>query len=133
MPSTSLHISEYVDRPADVVYAFAADPANLPRWASGLAGAAVEEVDGAWVTDSPMGRVTFSFAPANDLGVLDHDVRLPDGETVHNPLRVLSDGAGSEVVFTLRRRDMSDDEMERDAATIRRDLATLKDLVEGGG
>jgi hypothetical protein len=39
-----------------------------------------------------MGRVTVTFAPRNDFGVLDHDVTLPSGETVYNPLRVISDG-----------------------------------------
>ena len=134
MSPTSRHISVHVARPVDEVYAFAADPRNLPRWAAGLAGATVEEIDGRWVTDSPMGRVTFTFAPANDFGVLDHDVRLPDGETVHNPLRVLRDGDGSEVVFTLRHRPgMSEDDVERDAAAVTEDLATLKALVESSG
>ncbi len=134
MSQSSRHISVHVARPADEVYAFAADPRNLPRWAAGLAGATVEEVDGRWVTDSPMGRVTFTFAPPNDFGVLDHDVHLPDGETVHNPLRVLRDGDGSEVVFTLRQRPgMSEDDVERDAAAVAADLATLKDLVEDSG
>jgi uncharacterized protein YndB with AHSA1/START domain len=132
MNEPSRHISVHVARPAGEVYTFAADPRNLPRWAAGLAGATVEEVDGEWVTDSPMGRVTFTFAPTNDFGVLDHDVRLPDGETVHNPLRVLRDEDGSEVVFTLRHRPgMTEDDFERDAAAIARDLATLKGLVEG--
>jgi uncharacterized protein YndB with AHSA1/START domain len=134
MSQSSRHISVHVTRPAGEVYTFAADPRNLPRWAAGLAGTTVEEIDGQWVTDSPMGRVTFTFAPPNDFGVLDHDVRLPDGETVHNPLRVLPDGDGSEVVFTLRHRPgMSDDDVERDAAAVAQDLATLKALVEGGG
>ena len=132
MSEPSRHISVHVARPAGEVYAFAADPRNLPRWAAGLAGATVEEVDEEWVTDSPMGRVTFTFAPTNDFGVLDHDVRLPDGETVHNPLRVLRDEDGSEVVFTLRHRPgMSEDDFEGDAAAIARDLARLKGLVEG--
>ena len=132
MSHSSRHISVHVARPAAEVYAFAADPRNLTRWAAGLAGTTVAEVDGRWVTDSPMGRVTFTFAPPNDFGVLDHDVTFPDGQTVHNPLRVLRDGDGSEVVFTLRHRPgMSEDDVERDATAVAKDLATLKALVEG--
>jgi hypothetical protein len=47
-----------------------------------------------------------------------------------NPLRVLADGSGSEVVFTLFQRDMTDDEMARDAGMVARDLAALKALLE---
>ena len=80
-----------------------------------------------------MGRVTFTFAPRNDFGVLDHHVTLPSGETVYNPLRVISDGDGCEVIFTLRRRqEMTEDEFVRDADAVTQDLAALKSLAETG-
>ena len=87
------HLSVSVRRPPSEVYAFAANPANLPRWAKGLSGS-IENVDGEWTADSPMGRVKVRFAPKNDLGVLDHDVVLPSGETVHNPMSVVANGGG---------------------------------------
>lgn len=128
----SRHVSTGIDRPAGEVYAFAADPRNLPRWAAGLAGSTVEADGDHWVTESTLGRVRIGFAPRNDFGVLDHDVTLPTGETVHNPLRVLADGDGSEVVFTLRRRPgMSDEDFERDAEAVVADLGTLKAVLEG--
>jgi hypothetical protein len=131
MASRSRHISIGIDRPASTVYDFAADPLNLPRWAAGLAGSTVERDGDRWFTDAPMGRVTFTFALRNDFGVLDHDVTLPTGETVHNPMRVISDGDGCEVVFTLRQRPgMTDEEFQRDADSVALDLATLKSLVE---
>lgn len=131
MPRRSQHISLHIDRPATAVYDFAADPLNLPKWAAGLAGSEVVNDGEQWFTESPMGRVTFTFAPRNEFGVLDHDVTLPSGETVYNPLRVISDGDGCEVIFTLRQRpEMTDDDFERDAAAVAKDLATLKDLVE---
>lgn len=79
-----------------------------------------------------MGRVSFTFTPRNDLGVLDHTVTLPSGETVLNPMRVLPEGDASEVVFSLRRRpSMTDQEFAADAAAVERDLAALKQLLEG--
>ena len=127
----SRHIGHHIDRSAREVYDLAADPRNLPRWAAGLAESTVERVDGRWYADSPMGRVAVDFAPRNEFGVLDHDVTLPSGETVTNPLRVIPDGDGCEVVFTLRRRPgTSDEEYERDAATIAADLDRLAELVE---
>jgi hypothetical protein len=131
MTSRSRHISIGIDRPVSAVYDFAADPLNLPRWAAGLAGSAVERDGDQWSTDSPMGRVTFRFTPRNDFGVLDHDVTLPSGETVYNPMRVISDGDACEVVFTLRQRPgVTDEDFQRDADAVAQDLAALKSLVE---
>jgi hypothetical protein len=130
MPSESRHISERIDRPADEVYAYAADPANLPEWAPGL-GTAVENVDGKWFVETPMGRVGFAFAERNAFGVLDHEVTLPSGEVIYNPMRVVRDGDGCEAVFTLRRMaGMSDEEFERDTAAVAADVARLKRIVE---
>ena len=82
-----MDVTQRIERPAATVYAFAADPAHLPLWAAGLSGS-IEQVDGEWLAQSPMGLVTVRFAPRNDDGVLDHTVVLPDGEAVHNRLRV---------------------------------------------
>jgi hypothetical protein len=131
MTSRSRHISIGIDRPVAAVYDFAADPLNLPRWAAGLAGSAVERDGDRWFTESPMGRVTFTFTPHNDFGVMDHDVTLPSGETVYNPMRVIRDGDACEVVFTLRQRPgVTDEDFQRDADSVAQDLAALKSLVE---
>jgi uncharacterized membrane protein len=79
MASESWHISERIDRPASEVYAYASDPANLPRWAPGL-GSSIEQIDGQWFVDTPAERVRFAFAPRNDLGVLDHYLTLNSDE-----------------------------------------------------
>ncbi|MCX5281656.1 SRPBCC family protein [Streptomyces sp. NBC_00198] len=127
----SRHLSVHVDRTADEVYAYAADPENLPAWALGLGGS-IKRIDGQWVAESsPMGRVVVTFVPRNELGVIDHHVTLPSGETVYNPVRVIGDGEGSEVVFTLRRQpQMSDADFERDAAMVTGDLNRLRELME---
>ena len=130
MRSQTRHLSVVIDRPAAEVYDYARDYRNLPAWAAGLASG-VRLVAGRWLADSPLGEVEIRFVPVNDLGVLDHDVVLPSGETVTNPLRVLADGAGSEVVFSLRRRPgMSDEDLEADAAAVRADLERLRSLLE---
>ncbi len=131
MPSMSLHISARIDRPLGEVYEYASDPVNLPTWAPGL-GTSVEQVDGQWIAESPMGRVALAFVSRNEYGVLDHHVTLPSGETVHNPMRVIADGPGCEVVFTLRQQPgMSDEDFTRDAEAVSADLATLKRILEG--
>jgi uncharacterized protein YndB with AHSA1/START domain len=132
MTTESRHLSVFVDRPVAEVYAFVSDPANLPRWAPGLGSEVVQE-DGRWFVETTQGRVQVAFAPPNDLGVLDHEVRTADGETVHVPMRAIADGgARTEVVFTLRRAAwMTDADLERDAALVTADLALLKQVVEG--
>ncbi len=131
---TSRHVSVWVDVAPDVVYAIAADPQQLPRWASGLAESALRQTADGWVADSPMGEVIVEFAPPNEFGVLDHVVRMPSGEAVYNPLRVIPAGEGQrrcEVVFTVRRRaGMTDEEFESDVATVAADLDRLRRLAE---
>ncbi len=133
-PPTSLetrHLGVRIERPAAEVYAYAVEPTNLPDWASGL-GSSVEWVDGRWVVDSPLGRVSFVFVPRNEFGVLDHQVTLPSGQVVDNPLRVLGDGPACDVVFTLRRRpEVSRDDFARDVEAVSADLESLKRRVEG--
>ncbi|KKJ94696.1 SRPBCC family protein [Micromonospora sp. HK10] len=130
MASESRHLSVHVDRPVAAVYAFAADPANLPRWAPGL-GSSVTLVDGEWFVETPEGPARLTFAPRNEYGVLDHEVVTPAGETVYVPLRVIADGPGCEVVFTLRRSPgMTDVDFARDAELVSDDLARLKRVLE---
>lgn len=126
------HVSISIERsPADV-YAFAADPTNLPRWAKGLAGAIVRGDPDTWIATSPMGKVKVRFAERNSFGILDHDVTLESGLTVHNPMRVIPNGDGSEVMFTLLRRPgVSDAELAEDADAVSRDLRALKATLEG--
>ncbi len=127
----SVHVSTTIDRPADEVYAYASDPGNLPNWAAGLARQDVQLIDGVWVTESPMGRVTIEMAPSNPFGVLDHTVTLPSGEIVNNPMRVMPNADGCDVVFTVRRRPgMSASEFAADADAVAADLATLRELAQ---
>ncbi len=130
MPAESKQISESIDRSAADVYRYASDPANLPAWAPGL-GSAVENVDGHWFVETPAGRVGFAFVERNEFGVLDHEVTLPSGDVIYNPMRVIPDGDGCEVVFSLRRLPgMSSEDFERDAGLVQADLTRLKQVLE---
>ena len=131
MTFTAKHISVSINRPAAQVYEFASNPENLPKWAAELSGS-IKKVDEDWIAESPMGRVKVKFAEKNKFGVLDHDVTLPSGVKVYNPMRVYPNSDGSELVFTLYRRrpDMSDQEFAEDAKAVEKDLAKLKTLLE---
>jgi hypothetical protein len=78
-----------------------------------------------------MGEFTTPCPSTNSTGILDHEVTLPSGETVFNPMRVIGDGRGCEVVFTLRRRPgMGEEEIQRDAEAVSAELATLRRVLE---
>jgi hypothetical protein len=87
--------------------------------------------EGADWKNGTLGKVKIRFAERNDFGVLDHDVRLESGVTIHNPMRVLPNGAGSEVIFSLfHLPDASDPKFIEDAKWVAGDLRALKGVLE---
>ncbi|KJC65812.1 hypothetical protein SAMN06295879_3408 [Agreia bicolorata] len=126
----SRHVSRVISASPQTVYEVAVNVDNLLTWASGLAHSEVtREGDTLWV-DSPMGRVSVRFVAPNEFGILDHDVTLPSGATVTNPLRVIAHPDGAEIIFTVRQLDLTDDEFDSDATTVGEDLDRLRELVE---
>lgn len=128
--SAVLHLGVSICRSPRDVYEFVVNPENLPRWAKGLGGS-IAKVGGEWFASSPMGKVKVRFTDRNDLGVLDHYVTLASGQTVHVPMRVVPNGEGSELVFTLfRLPGASEEDFAADRAAVEADLAALKRLLE---
>jgi len=126
----SKHVSVSINCDTDEVYAFISNPENLPKWAAGLSGS-IDNIKGDWIAESPMGTVKIEFAGKNNFGILDHHVTLPSGETVYNPMRVIPNNDGSELMFTLYQRPhMSAEMFAEDANAVTRDLGTLKTLLE---
>jgi hypothetical protein len=124
------HISVSIERSAADVYQFASNPENLPRWAGGLSSS-IKKVDGEWIAEAPMGTVKVKFADKNKFGVLDHEVTLASGIKFYNPMRVVPNRDGSEVIFTLyRQAGMSDQKFADDAGSVQTDLNKLKVLLE---
>lgn len=124
------HISVAINRPASEIYHYVSQPENLPKWAEGLSGS-IEKRGEEWIAQSPMGIVKIKFAAENEFGVLDHDVTTPEGHVFHNPMRVITNDSGSEVVFTLFRMPaISERDFEKDAAQILKDLKMLKSILE---
>ena len=129
MKSRTLTVS--IEASAREVYAFASNPANLPLWAPGFCRA-IEFVKGEWVVQTPDGHASIRFVTANEYGVLDHYVRLASGAEIYSPMRVIANGAGSEVMFTLfQTPGMPDESYAEDARLVEGDLRRLKSVVEG--
>jgi len=123
-------ISVSIRREWRAVYDFVRRPENFARWASGAATSLRRE-GGEWVADGPDGRTVLRFAGTNQFGVLDHWVTLASGAELHMPVRVVPNGSGCEVMFTLfRQPGMTDEIFARDAAWVTKDLTALKALLE---
>jgi hypothetical protein len=124
------HISLSIDHPATQVYHFASNLENLPKWAAGLSQS-IRKAGEEWIADSPMGVIKIKMAKANPFGILDHEVTLPSGAIIYNPMRVIANDEGSECVFTLYRRPgVSDEDFDRDAQAVETDLKQLKSILE---
>ena len=88
-------------------------------------------MNGKWVAETAQGSVTIDLTERNNFGILDHYVKLPSAAVIYAPMRVIKNGDGSEVIFTLFQPvDMSDDKFAEDAKSVEQDLNTLKKLVE---
>jgi carbon monoxide dehydrogenase subunit G len=125
------YVSIFIACSPSKVYQFASNPENLPRWAAGLTSTELSQDGDVWIAQAPFGRVKIRFAAQNPFGVMDHDVELESGMVVNNPMRVVSNGDGSELAFTLFRREtMSDQEYAADIAAVEADLQTLKHILE---
>jgi hypothetical protein len=110
------------------VYDFVSDARNLPQWS--FFGSVTRSGD-QWLADTPDGRVGLRFVAANEFGVLDHYVHLGSGVEIHVPMRVIPNGEGSEVLFTVfQLPDMSDEEFAEDTMQVKHDLDTLKATLE---
>lgn len=119
-----------INAPAGRVYAFVSNPENLARWAAGL-GPPERRGDEWWVP-SPSGPARVEFAEPNTFGVLDHTVFLPNDLRVYVPMRVVPNGDGSEVSFTLfQLPGMPDEQFRNDRGLVQKDLESLKRILEG--
>jgi len=130
LASETRKLSVSIDRAATEAYEFLSLPENFPKWASGL-GASLRRAGADWIAETPDGPATVCFTERNSRGVLDHSVKLPRGDSVYVPLRVVANGEGCELVLTLfRLPGTSDEKFAADAAWVMRDLQAAKRILE---
>lgn len=112
------------------VYEFVVNPENLPQWAGGLCLSVARTAAG-WEVHTAQGAMRIRFAEKNPFGVLDHYVKPAQGGEIHVPMRVLPNGNGSTLLFTLfQLPGMSDEDIARDAQLVEQDLRVLKKRLE---
>ena len=123
-------ITVSIDREWRAVYDFASIPQNFQRWAAGL-GRRFERSGEDWAAEDPDGHpIRIRFSPPNEFGVLDHTVSA-EGRETRNAVRVVPNGTGAEVMFTLLKTPgMAEEMFIADGAAVERDLNALKSLLE---
>jgi hypothetical protein len=123
-------LSVRIDRPIATVYEFLVNPVNWNQWALGL-GKSVRRSGSGWVADSADGLVQVRFTRKNEFAVLDHTVIRSSGAEVYVPMRLIINGHGCELLFTLfREPGISDERYTADSDSVQRDLNRLRDLLE---
>jgi hypothetical protein len=128
--SRSRIINISINRDPKTVYEFVLNPENLPRWAS-MAFQSIKQLNGEWIADTPQGPAKVSLTERNEFGVLDHHVKTSSGVDAFVPMRVVKNGNGSEMIFTLfQTADMSDERFAEDAKLVEQDLNHLKNIME---
>jgi hypothetical protein len=126
--SAVVHLS--IDAPPEDVVAFLSDLENWKTWAPWITSV-TRDSSGAWVVGTDDGGMTFRFGEPNTLGVLDHDVTLASGVTVHNALRVVPNGTGSELAMVLLEwPHMASGDFERDVSAVNADFDKIKHVIE---
>lgn len=128
LESRTLTVS--ISREADAVYEFISNPENLPKWATAFCQS-IRKVGSDWVMQTASGEMKVRFVPPNEFRVADHFVSPAPGVEIYVPMRVLANGSGSEVVFTLfRSPDMPAEKFAKDIELVSCDLQTLKRKLE---
>lgn len=81
--------------------------------------------------ETPQGKVKIRITGKNELGILDHYITPSTCAEILVPMRVVPNGTGSEVIFTVfRQPGMTDDSFSKDIGLVEQDLKSLKAVME---
>ena len=120
----------FISSPVEKVYRYVSDIAHLPEWGKTFCRSA-RKMGAGWVIETPQGPVKIRMAEKNNLGVLDHTITTASGRDVLVPVRVVPNGRGSEVIFTVfQQPGMPDKNHARDILLVKKDLGKLKKIME---
>jgi len=127
-PSRILSIT--IDRPLEQVYDYIYELKHFPDWATSFC-LSIQVAGDEGRMETPEGPAVIRFVERNRWGVLDHWVSVPNGPENYISLRVIPNGAGSELVFTLLQLPgVTDEVFSDDARRVGQDLHSLKMILE---
>ena len=123
-------ITTSINRDWKTVYEFVHNPDNFPQWAKS-AFQSIKQIEGEWIAETMGGMVKVIPTKRNDYGVVDHNITTPSGIDVFIPMRVIQNGDGTELIFTLyHTTDISYKNYLIDIKSVESDLRNLKNIME---
>ncbi|MCF6409918.1 SRPBCC family protein [Pseudalkalibacillus salsuginis] len=126
--SNTRTLSISIDCSVNKAYSFISNPENLPQWSF---FESVKKVNDQWIAETVDGQMNIRFVDQNEFGILDHFVTPSPEESIMVPMRVIPNGTGCEVIFTIFQEPMmSDEQFNQDVFQVQKDLDTLKQLLE---
>lgn len=124
-------LSVTIHCPVGKVFAFVADPANLPLWSRSFC-LSIRQEQGQWLAETPQGPIRIRIATHRQLGIADQFLNPAPGVEFMIPTRVVPNGEGAEFIFTLFQPDhLSPEEYQQEVALVRQELELLKQILEG--
>jgi hypothetical protein len=131
LKSKTLSIS--INSKPKTVYEFVLNLENLPKWAK-MFCRSIKLLNGEWIAEVLQEQAKVRITKRNDFGILDHYVKLlssPNVDEVFVPMRVVQNGDGSEVIFTVfQLAGMAEERYAEDIRMVEQDLKNLKSIVE---
>ncbi len=131
LKSKTLSIS--INSKPKTVYEFVLNLENLPKWAK-MFCRSIKLLNGEWIAEVLQEQAKVRITKRNDFGILDHYVKLlssPNVDEVFVPMRVVQNGDGSEVIFTIfELAGMAEERYAEDIRMVEQDLKNLKSIVE---
>lgn len=141
MPSTGHHSittcsdtrAVTIQAPATEVFAFIANPENLPRWAVGFCRAIRPDPEkaGWWIVTTAQGDLPVRYATDVERGTIDFYLSPTPDVDVPAFSRVIPNGNGADYVFTQHQPPgMPDEVFERQVHALLEELQVLRALIQ---
>lgn len=122
-----------IDRPAEEVYRFLVDPANLAGWTMVQNGRPEPSAGpNSWAFDGPRGTVLVHFTAPNPFMVLDYRMQAGPQTILMAHVRVIRNGEGTVLTHTSVQQPLVSNAMfASEEEWMMSDLLVLKTLMEG--
>ncbi|MDY6943265.1 MAG: SRPBCC family protein [Pseudomonadota bacterium] len=118
-----------LEAPAAIVYAYLADPGNLPKWANVFCQS-IEHDGNGWRAQTVAGQIGIRYECHEVCRTIDIVSLIEPGVEDTAYTRVMPNGAGCEFTFTFYRDpDMSDELFDSQRWGLREELRTLRAII----
>ena len=121
-----------IDAPPDAVFAFVADPTNLPAWAVGFCRTIRRGTgDDQWVVTTAHGDVPIRYVTDERTGTIDFYFSVVPGSDVTAFSRVVPNGHGTDYIFTqFQSIGMSGEVFDAQTRALTEELQVLRGLMQ---